>query len=202
MQLAPPLAAYPYAQYNDDDDIVAFFMAYNAMAQQYVDYFNTYNLADYNSELISGDLLSWCALGIYGMPRPFLVRGNTTQQLGPYATLLYGLYPYAFSSTIAPTPAAYSFVSDEIFRKVITWNFYKGDGVYFNVKWLKNRIARFLTGDNYPQETYDISVSFPGGNAVDVEIPLSNPLSETLQSLVGSGIVQLPFQYAFNVNLV
>lgn len=202
MQLTPPLAAYPYVQYNDDDDIAAFFKAYNTLAQEYVDFFANYNFADFNSTLIAGKLLDWCIEGIYGMPRPFLVVGNTTAQLGPYGTLEYGLYPYGHSSTQAPDPASYSYVSDDIYRRVVTWNFYKGDGVYFNAAWLKRRIARFLTGATYPDNTYDVSVSFPGGSGITLGIPASNELSSTLQALIASNIVQLPFQYAFTVNLV
>lgn len=38
------IPAYPYTQYNDDPDIVAFFDAYNKLAQGYLDYFNNLNL--------------------------------------------------------------------------------------------------------------------------------------------------------------
>lgn len=202
MQLVPPLAAYPYVQYNDDDDISAFFMAYNSMAQEYVDFFNDYNLGDFRSPLLTGRLLDWCALGIYDMSRPYLVTGHTSPQLGPYGTLIYGLYPYAFISTEVPQPASYSYVSDEIFRRVLTWNFFKGDGTTFNVNWLKRRIIRFLNGDDFPQDTYDVSIEFPSGNNVDVNIPASNPFSATLLALFTSNIVQLPFQYSFTVSLV
>ncbi len=49
----------------------------------------------------------------------------------------------------------------------MTWNFYKGDGNVFNVRWLKRRIMRFLIGTNGAapnvDQTYGISVTYGPG---------------------------------------
>ncbi|HAF4711160.1 TPA: hypothetical protein G8O14_005187, partial [Salmonella enterica] len=50
-------------QYNDDPDIVAFFDAYNKLAQEYLDYFNNLNLPCWTSPAITGELLDWIAAG-------------------------------------------------------------------------------------------------------------------------------------------
>lgn len=200
--LSPPLAAYPYVQYNSDDDIVAFFRAYNSLAQEYVDFFNTYNLADFNSLLISGALLDWCAEGIYGFKRPFIVIGEEGVTYGPYGLMPYGFTYYGELYTDTGTATTYYFVDDDTFRRVMTWNFFKGDGNLMNIEWLKRRVMRFLTGENYPQEEYDVSLVFSGGNAVTIEIPSSYALADTLDALVSSNIVQLPFQYNFSVSVV
>lgn len=201
MQLIPPLAAYPYVQYNDDDDIVAFFKAYNAMAQEYVDFFNTYNLADYKSNLIVGDLLNWCAAGIYGMPRPFLVEGSAAEYIGSYGTGHYGLLEYGGLILTEDPPPSYSFVDDNIYKRYLTWNFFKGDGVTFSIPWLKRRVMRFLTDEPYPEEHYDVSVEFSGNNLVTIRIPEAYIHASVFRSLVRAGLLVLPFQYSFTVVL-
>jgi hypothetical protein len=51
----------------------------------------------------------------------------------------------------------------------MTWNFYKGDGYYFTIPWLKRRIIRFLTGidgvDVVNDQRWSISVLFSGSGA-------------------------------------
>jgi len=201
MILEPPLAAYPYVQYNDDDNINAFFIAYNEKAQEYVDFFNEYNLADYNSILIGGELLDWIADGIYGMRRPFLVSGSAAATIGPLGTVAIGtgyLGEFAYSTGVIPT---YSFVPDDIFKKVMTWNFFKGDGTVFNINWLKRRVIRFLNDTTYPDETYDVSVQFTSSSEVTIEVATSTN-AEYMQSLVRSNILELPPQFAFTVSLI
>jgi hypothetical protein len=94
--------------------------------------------------------------------------------------------------------------SDDIYQRVITWNFYRGDGYQFNVSWLKNRVYRFLAQANGQPapipNTYAISVSFSSGNAVTIHIGSSlNANAPILQALINSSVLQLPFQYVFNV---
>ncbi|BEN98698.1 hypothetical protein SMQC11_19870 [Serratia marcescens] len=43
------IPAYPYTQYNADPNIVAFFTAYNTLAQGYLDYLNALNLPCWTS---------------------------------------------------------------------------------------------------------------------------------------------------------
>lgn len=48
------IPAYPYTQYNADPNIVAFFTAYNTLAQGYLDYLNALNLPCWTSPSITG----------------------------------------------------------------------------------------------------------------------------------------------------
>jgi hypothetical protein len=74
---------------------------------------------------------------------------------------------------------------DDLFKRILTWHLYKGDGKLFNIRWLKRRIMRFLTGeqggngqsaagtpsnaDMYPpDETYFVSVTFGANNEVNI----------------------------------
>lgn len=50
-----PNPAYPYVQYNDDDNISAFFIAYNAYSQNYLNLFNITTLPIYYNQ--EGNLL-------------------------------------------------------------------------------------------------------------------------------------------------
>ncbi|STX01610.1 Uncharacterised protein [Kluyvera ascorbata] len=51
----------------------------------------------------------------------------------------------------------------------MTWNFYKGDGFYFTIPWLKRRVLRFLTGvdgvDVVNDQRWSISVLFSSSGA-------------------------------------
>src|ERR1017187_3053629 len=62
------LPAYVYQQYQNDPNIVAFFNAYNEIAQGYMDYLLGLNLPIYTQ--LSGSLLDWVGQGLYGYPRP------------------------------------------------------------------------------------------------------------------------------------
>jgi hypothetical protein len=63
-------------------------------------------------------------------------------------------------------------MSDDILKRTLTWLFYKGDGKYFNVVWLKRRVMRFLEGINGTDQgtatTYQVSVSFGAGYKVTI----------------------------------
>ncbi|VFS51405.1 hypothetical protein [Budvicia aquatica] len=102
------IPAYPFIQYNDDENVVAFFNAYNTMAQQYLEAFNSLGLPCWTSPLITGYLLDWIAHGIYGELRPSLelVRGQS--QRGDYNTIEYNDIPYAHISNYRA--GQYSFI--------------------------------------------------------------------------------------------
>src|ERR1035437_1654445 len=72
------LPAYVYQQYSDDDNIQAFNSAFNGVAQNYLDWFNSINLPIYTGSQIAGPLLDWVAEGIYGLRRPALPYGQTS----------------------------------------------------------------------------------------------------------------------------
>ncbi|WMJ65680.1 hypothetical protein RBI80_00330 [Klebsiella variicola] len=52
----------------------------------------------------------------------------------------------------------------------MTWNFYKGDGFYFSIPWIKRRILRFLLGVNgtdiLNDQRWSISIQFVDGGIV------------------------------------
>lgn len=204
-QLASPWWAYAYVQYADDDNILALFQSANFQNQQYVDFFSTYNLAVYTDDAISGPLLDWTAEGIYGMTRPIFPVGITNVQ-GSYGTSPYGILPYGFFTESGSS--TFYVVNDDIFKRCMTWNFYKGDGTTFNVTWLKRRVIRFLMGANGQDvgidNTYGVSVTNGVGNLVNITLSTALaalPEAPVLEAAINAGILQTPFQYSFAVIL-
>jgi hypothetical protein len=200
------LPAYLYWQYQDDSDLQAFVAAFNNLAQQYVNTFNALNLPVYTSDSITGDLLNWVAKGIYGMDRPVLSSGNTNT-VGPYNTTPYNVVVYNDEKVLGQVISIST--TDDVFKRILTWNLYRGDGKIFNVLWLKRRVKRFLEGLNGTDpgvtSTYDISVTFASGNVIHIDVTAwsaanpSSPMPATLQAAINTGACMLPFQYIFNV---
>ena len=137
------IKSYLYTQYNDDDDIRAFVTAYNAMAQEIYSWMLNANLPVFAGGYNVGDQLRWIALGIYGVKPPILVSGKS-KVYGPYNAIRFNQLP--FNGRKRVREAEQVVVSDDLFKRIMTWNFYKGDGFYFTIPWLKRRIMRFLTG--------------------------------------------------------
>jgi hypothetical protein len=159
--LTKTIPSYLYQQYQDDDALQAFVMAYNDYTQAFVDWFNALNLPDYTGDNITGALLDWVAQGLYGYARPLFQSGRF-QTKGPIDTWAYDSLAFNDSKKVGTTQLFVT--NDDIFKRCITWNFYKGDGDLFNVRWLKRRILRFILGSNgkdIPNDTqYRISVGF------------------------------------------
>ena len=118
-------------------------------------------------------------------------------------------YPLAVNpgtvTTLGQLGSTVSLANDDIYQRTITWNFYKGDGYQFNIRWLKNRVYRFLTQANgiaapIPN-TYKVGVTFSTGNIVTITIGSSiNAYASILQALINAGALELPFQYTFTVS--
>lgn len=177
--ISKTIKSYLYFEYNDDEDLQAFITAYNTLTQIYVDWFFTISLPVYTEPQINGALLDWVALGLYGIARASIgifvnrLQGtlnsyemNTTEMNG-------------FSSVVNYT------LTDDQYKRVLTWHFYKGDGKYFTISWLKRRIERFLYGTNgtdYSNPTYSISVIF-----IDSYTVLINAPTQMFTLLNGSG---------------
>lgn len=199
--LLKTIPSYLYWQYNDDQYLQAFVDAYNGMAQGYVDFFNTVNLPVYTGVPISGLLLDWVAAGLYGLTRPNMPLTDD-QLIGPYNTATYDRLAYDELKKVLPS--GYGPATDDIFKRVITWRYYKGDGQVFSVRWLKRRIMRFLTGVNGTDpgidQTYDVSVAFGAGNTCTITI-LNGIGTSQLQFGIESGVLELPFQFAYTVNI-
>ena len=159
--LQKTINSYLYWEYRDDDNLQGFVDAYNKLTQTYVDWFNVINLPVYTMPQISGTLLDWVATGLYGQPRPVFSTGSY-YQIGPLDTAT--LNQIGLNQTISIGNDGYYQASDDIYKRVLTWNFFKGDGNNFTVFWLKRRIARFLAGANGTAPNVDfmpgVSVSF------------------------------------------
>lgn len=194
------IPSYLYQQYSDDDDLQAFVDSYNTITQQYINTFNQLNLPVYTQ--LSGSLLDWVGQGVYGYPRPSL-PGTGPTSVGPLDT--YGpndKVPLNFQTTTAGTTYE---TTDDIYQRLLTWHFYKGDGKTFSINWLKRRIMRFMLGTNGTapnvSNTYQINVTFGSGNVVNITCP-TYPAAPFLAAAIASGAAELPFQWqwAFTVS--
>ena len=186
------IKSYPYVQFADDENITAWFDAYNTYAQKYLDWFNNTPLAVYTRSEISGALLDWVANGIYGCYRIPIVFGNS-RIVGPLNT--YAPNYISLNQGKKLSDVTSFTMTDDIFKRVITWNFYKGDGVQISIPWLKKRIARF-TGLNF----MDISVTVGANKSVMVKVTgADSEILSYLQSIIQLSLVNLPIGYTFTV---
>ena len=155
------IKSYLYTQYNDDDDLQAFVTAYNEMAQQTYEWMRQANLPVFVGGYNAGDQLKWIARGIYGVKPPVLVSGKRSAY-GPFNAMLFNQLPFNGRKVVNQSDQVV--VSDDLFKRIMTWNFYKGDGFYFTIPWLKRRVMRFLTGidgvDVVNDQRWSISVLF------------------------------------------
>lgn len=139
------ISSYPYQEYVDDENIVAFFTAYNELSQTYLDWFNATPLAVYTSPNISGPLLDWIANGIYGIARPVFSSLTTRYVAGlnslPLNTVAVNGNRYFQSGTA-------TIANDDYYKRVLTWWLYAGNGRNFNAEILRLKVARFLLGVN------------------------------------------------------
>ncbi|MCY1699656.1 hypothetical protein OVA10_16555 [Lelliottia sp. SL45] len=198
------IPAYPFVQYRDDENVVAFFDAYNEMAQLYLDSLNELGLPCWTSPAITGPLLDWIAQGIYGETRPLLQLSEEAIAQGAYNTIEYNRIPYAGLKNYAPGSASY--VPDDYFKRILTWNFYKGDGSHFCIDWLKRRVARFIHGTNGIdpplQDTFDVSVTVEAGT-FSIAIPeYGNGIGQFLKEAIDQQLVKLPFIYNYTTTVV
>jgi hypothetical protein len=155
------IPSYLYQQYADDDNLQAFVQAWNAYAQTYLTWFAYGQLANYTVQV--GPLLDWVGTWLYGVPRPSL-SSQVTLDLGPFNT--YQINGLAIDDWKVQEPQNITAVSDDIYKRVITWNFYKGDGNVFSVPWLKRRVVQFLEGVDgvaiSTADTQQVSVAIAG----------------------------------------
>ena len=139
---SPPIA-YLYAQYSDDATLQAFMDAFNGIAQGYLDWFNQTPLSVYTNPSISGPLLDWVARGVYGIERP-VISNETTTEYGEWNTAPWNTVPWnGFVITISGSAQV---ASDDVFKRLMTWILYRGDGVQMTMQWLRRRVARFVYG--------------------------------------------------------
>jgi hypothetical protein len=179
--LTTVIPSYLYQQYTDDDDLWGWIDAQNNMQQNFVDTFNALNLPIYPGPIVSNLLLDWVGRGLYGMARPALGSGipaimgplNTYgcdwlapkwEQIGGSISANFGLNMIAYYG-----PENVVIATDDVYRRVLTWHFYKGDGNYFSTRFLKRRIWGFLFGKNgwRPDSSWDrnLDAAHPPGMA-------------------------------------
>jgi len=196
------LPAYLYQQYTQDpysDDLQAFFTAYNTESQNRLNATNNLNLPIYTIQ--SYPLLDWSVYGIYGVLRPSLGSPTSFTTAGVYDTVPYDTT--AYSQDIENAPSGSYVVTDDVFKRILTWNFYKGDGFQYTTQWLKRRVARFIygvNGTNIPDiaDIYNISVTYGSANSVTINIP-NLTISPFFQAAIQSRTLNLPFQYNYTI---
>lgn len=195
LPLRQVINSYVYAQFADDPDIQAFFAGLNEEAQGYLNWFNQTPLGLYTSPGVTGALLDWVGNGLYGIPRPVLSTQTTVRRAG-YNAFPYNAVPYDYLSYSASGTAALA--SDDIYKRVMTWNLYRGDGQMFTMGWLKNRVNRFLNGANgsdYPVLNNPPSITVSGNTFTITSF--QDSVFTALQELLANRQVSVPFQYNF-----
>jgi hypothetical protein len=199
--LQTTIPSYLYQEYSDDQDLQTFVAGQNNFAQGYLDSVNQINLPDYTG--LSGALLDWEAAGLYGILRPVLPSGFQ-EIVGPYNTTAFN--SYAFNASAKVNTGTYYVTSDDAFQRIITWNFFKGDGFVFSIPWLKRRCMRFLLGTNGTSPnidtTYPVSVAVTSSGVGTITLTGTDPIiSPILQAAIEVGACALPFQISWTVNL-
>lgn len=193
MTLQTTIPSYLYKAYQDDPYLAAFVNSYNSITQGYLDYLNTINLPIYTG--LSGALLDWIGAGFYGYPRPIL---------GVPSGAIFGnvLFNQAtFGSGTITTIA----ISDDIYKRILTWKLHRGDGMYLTIPWLKKRIKRFLVGINGTSpaigDTNEVSISITNTNVINIAInyPSDQTSVAFLKECLNAGILDLPFNYTVSV---
>lgn len=213
------IPSYLYFQYIDDQDLPSLISSYNNLTQEYVDWFNNVNLPVYTG--LEGGLLDWVGKGVYGISRPVFSTTTINGIVGPIASV-----PYQGPSSGAPDPNIANAISstqiyatttnfdtpDDVYKRVLTWFFYKGDGFDFSIPWFKRRIARFLYGINGTDIsmpfTPDISVTFNDSTSplptCTIEISNSSslgPIATYFEAAIETGVLASPFRFAYIVTL-
>jgi hypothetical protein len=150
--LTKVIPSYLYQEYSDDDDLQEFVEAQNTIQQDYVDTFNAINLPIYTGPIVAGALLDWVGRGLYGMPRPSIGAGLPVQR-GPLNTWAPAQLP-AINELIQVSVGNVVVTNDDLYRRIITWHFFKGSTKYFSARWLKRRIWRFLYGQDGTNPDY------------------------------------------------
>lgn len=198
MPLQQVIPSYLYQEYSDDENLQAFVDAFNSLSQGYLAWFNDNPLGLYTSPNISGPLLDWIGQGIYGIPRPVLSTQTTFARAGynvdPYDTVPYNYLTFSASGTA-------QIASDDIYKRMMTWNLYRGDGQMFTIGWLKNRVNRFLNGaggTDYPVLNKPPSITV-SGNTFTISVFDDIP-GTAFRELMSARLLSFPFQY--NVDFI
>src|ERR1035437_161944 len=187
------LKSYPYKQFSDDPNIVAFFNAYNIQAQGYMDYLLGLNLPIYTK--LSGALLDWVGESLYGFPRPTI----STFSGAVFGTGIFGKVVFG-EGTITSALA-----SDDIYQRCLTWKTCRAGGLNVTIPMMKRRIMRFIIGTNgtCPDvvDTSAVSITVPqsGFMQININAPVYASSVYSLVQCLNNGILDWPFQYPFTI---
>ena len=156
--------------------------------------------------------------GLYGITRSQL-ETQISPALGPLNTLALNTQVLNY---FQPANEMFFSLTDDVFQRILTWDFYKGDGKYFCMRWLKRRIMRFLVGANGlspdptapgfqvgPENTTAISVQVAGGiltvtisqSQLTALAPVSPGIVQLFALIFQGGLLDLPAQYTYAVNI-
>ena len=117
--------------------------------------------------------------------------------------------PLALTTAAIPSATSNIVVTDDIYKRILTWNFYKGDGMQWSIPWFKRRVHRFLNGpdgvDTPIAFTQDVSVTFPTGTSpqeILVGIYTSDlQTGEIFAAALQYGVLNVPFRFKFVVTV-
>lgn len=223
-EIAP---AYLYTEYADDSDLQAFVTSYNQITQSYLDWFNTTPIGVYTSPNIAGNLLDWVGNGVYGIERPYL--SSISKKTVGGATNTASTNTAATNSRKTIQSGTSQGVTDDVYKRVLTWHSYLGDGRQMSVPWLKKRVARFIYGsygaDIPVSEIQNIGVLIPklppvgacnsratntmatnsrrsSSKQAKRALTITVPngqISQQFQTLLHEGYLAIPFQIKFTV---
>ncbi|MXV36804.1 MULTISPECIES: hypothetical protein [unclassified Saccharibacter] len=197
--------AHAYQQFSDDANIVAFFKAYNQLAQESLSWMVTHPMALYIGPALEGNLLTYCAFCLYGQFRYRIsyteIRSISGEIDGADIDRL------TIDDTAIDKHYDGSAISDDLFKRILTWNFYKGDGLNFSIPWLKRRIMRFLTGENGHawrfNSTHPVSVRCVGKRVIITldRADWPDELTALLGRILTNGILNVPPMRTFTLSL-
>lgn len=187
---------YLYQQYQDDLDLKAFVDSFNAMAQGYIDWCNQIGIPIYTN--LSGTMLDWIGASLYGLPRP--ITGNTSGAV--YNAFKYNKANYGTGTVLSVL------ATDDVYKRILTWKTYRGDGFRMNLGWLKRRIKRFIIGINGTSPAIDttseVSITIGANNTLNINVHFPNDVASAnlLVQYINSGVLDVPFQYTINAGVV
>ena len=193
------IKAYPYFEYADSDDTTAFFNSLNSLGQQYLDWFNGTPLGVYTDPSISGPLLDWIANNLWGIYRP-VISTSSTFVLAGWGSFAWGEEAYGTMNYIQSGTA--QIATDDIYKRLLTWILYLGDGKQMSIQWLRRRIARFI----YGADGGDIDIGLIAN--INIAIPSKsivtgawNSMSWDLLPWDGGGSVTATTKHALSISV-
>ncbi|WP_321867944.1 hypothetical protein, partial [Burkholderia cenocepacia] len=211
-KLTAPWKSYAFYQYRNDPNIRAFLDSYNGVAQDYLDWFNALQYPVYiGTSVVSGTGLDYLMNNLYGIKRPALPAAMISDR-GAFASTPFNATEF---NAYTKRQVVQTFVStDDIYKRIATWNLYKGDGYVFSVPWLKRRIQRFLTGKdgvdaaNETQlgagvdQTNAVSITFTARRQVTIQVNTNDGTAyawSVLKAAIQGGVCQVPVGINFNL---